>query len=69
MKKVNLTEVFGKFGDHWSPKIAGELNDFQLKLVKFKGPFHWHHHDIEDELFLVIAGRLRMGLRDGDVDL
>ena len=39
MKKVNLTEVFGKFGDHWSPKIAGELNDFQVKLVKFKGPF------------------------------
>lgn len=69
MNKVNLTDAFARFSDYWSPKIAGDLNDCQVKLVKLKGAFEWHHHDIEDELFLVIAGRMRMGFRDRDVDL
>jgi mannose-6-phosphate isomerase-like protein (cupin superfamily) len=69
MQKVNLTEAFAAFTDHWSPKIAGDIGTFQLKLVKLKGPFHWHHHDQEDELFLVVSGRLRMGFRDQAVDL
>ena len=67
--KVNLTEAFASFSDHWSPKVAGDINDFQVKLVKFQGKFDWHHHEEEDELFLVIKGRMRMGLRTGDIDL
>lgn len=63
MDKVNLVEAFARFSDHWSPKVAGDVGDFQVKLAKFKGPFHWHHHDHEDELFLVVQGRLRMGFR------
>jgi mannose-6-phosphate isomerase-like protein (cupin superfamily) len=69
MDKVNLTQAFATFSDHWSPKVAGDVGDFQVKLAKFKGPFHWHHHELEDELFLVIEGRLRMTFRDGAVDL
>ncbi len=67
--KVNLQAAFSSFSDHWSPKIVGDINDAQVKLAKFEGQFHWHHHDAEDELFLVIAGRLRMGFRDRQVDL
>jgi mannose-6-phosphate isomerase-like protein (cupin superfamily) len=69
MRKVNLAQAFGAFSDHWNPKVAGELNDSFVKLAKFSGPFEWHHHDVEDELFLVVGGRLRMGLRTGDIDL
>src|SRR3546814_9911503 len=69
MYKINLGEAFGRFSDHWSPKIAGELNDSFVKLAKFSGQFHWHHHEHEDELFLVVSGRLPMGLRTGDIDL
>src|SRR3546814_3095539 len=69
MYKINLGEAFGRFSDHWSPKIAGELNDSFVKLAKFSGQFHWHHHEHEDELFLVVRGRLPMGLRTGDIDL
>lgn len=69
MRKVNLNQAFGTFSDYWSPKIAGELNDSQIKLVKLSGKFDWHHHDKEDELFLVVSGRLRMGLETGDIDL
>ena len=65
--KVNLAEKFAQFSEHWSPKVAGEINDFQVKLVKVKGEFVWHHHDAEDELFLVVKGRLRMRFRDRDV--
>jgi len=54
------------FAEHWSPKIAGELNGQQVKLVKFLGEFVWHHHDAEDELFLVIRGSFRMDYRSGD---
>jgi mannose-6-phosphate isomerase-like protein (cupin superfamily) len=66
MRVVNLAETFGRFADHWSPKIVGEVNDLHVKVVKLKGEFVWHHHEREDELFLVVAGRLRMRLRDGD---
>ncbi len=67
LEKVNLAEKFAQISDYWNPRIAGELNDFAVKLVKLHGEFIWHHHDAEDELFLVITGRLLMKLRDGDV--
>ena len=66
---VNLTEKLSRFTEHWSPKIVGEVNDMHVKLVKFAGEFVWHHHEREDELFFVVAGRLRMLLRDGDRDV
>ena len=66
MRVVNLAETFGRFAEHWSPKIVGDVNDMHVKVVKLAGEFVWHHHEQEDELFLVIAGRLRMRLRDGD---
>ncbi|MGK7871612.1 cupin domain-containing protein [Falsiroseomonas sp. E2-1-a20] len=69
MKKVNLAEAFSTFSDYWSPKIAGDVGDFQVKLAKFKGAFDWHHHEREDELFLVVEGCMRMGFRDHFVDL
>src|SRR5467141_5182350 len=64
MRSVNLVEKFRQFDDHWSPKIVGELNDSYVKLVKLKGEFVWHHHDLEDELFIVVKGTLRMKFRD-----
>lgn len=69
MDKVNLVHKFSLFHEYWSPKIAGELNDSYIKLVKLKGEFVWHHHDTEDELFLVIKGRLLIKLRDRDIFL
>lgn len=69
MDVVNLAEKFTRFGDHWSPKIVGEVNDMHVKVVKLAGEFVWHHHDREDELFLVVAGRLKMRLRDGDREI
>ena len=69
LAKIVLAERFARFTEHWSPRVAGELNDFQVKLVKLQGEFVWHHHDAEDELFLVVKGRLRMELRDGVVEL
>jgi mannose-6-phosphate isomerase-like protein (cupin superfamily) len=65
--KVNLRDKLALFADHWSPKIVGELNGQQVKLVKLLGEFVWHHHDHEDELFLVVAGRFRMEFRDRTV--
>ena len=64
MYTVNLQEKFAKFQDYWNPRVIGELNDCQVKAVKLKGEFIWHHHDHEDELFLVIKGILRMKFRD-----
>src|SRR5580700_1448228 len=64
MQKVNLSEKLARFSEHWSPKIAGELNGQQVKLVKFQGEFVWHHHDAEDELFLVVRGGFRMDYRE-----
>ena len=69
MDKVNLTDGFAQITDHWRPRVAAELNGQELKLVKFLGPFVWHHHDDEDELFLVVKGRFRMEFRDRNVDL
>jgi mannose-6-phosphate isomerase-like protein (cupin superfamily) len=66
MDKVNLQDKFALFSGHWQPKVVGELNGQQVKLVKFLGPFVWHHHDDEDELFLVVRGRFRMEFRDRD---
>lgn len=63
-QKINLTKAFGRFSDHWSPKVAGDINDMQIKLAKFTGEFTWHHHDDEDELFLVHKGRMLMKFRD-----
>jgi len=64
---INLQEKFSRFFDYWKPKIAGELNDSYVKLVKFRGEFVWHHHENEDELFLVVKGRMQMRFRDRDV--
>lgn len=64
MSPTNLTQAFSRFSEYWSPKIAGEINDCYVKLVKLKGEFVWHHHEREDELFLVVKGTLRMMFRD-----
>ncbi|MGZ3630873.1 MAG: cupin domain-containing protein [Ktedonobacteraceae bacterium] len=69
MDKVNLAQKFSMFGDYWNPKIVGELNDSHVKLVKLKGEFVWHHHETEDELFLVVKGSLLIKLRDQDIFL
>ncbi len=66
IEPVNLTAKFALFDDLWNPRIAGELNDSYVKLAKIQGEFVWHHHADEDELFLVIKGRLLMQLRDGE---
>lgn len=62
--KVNLAEAFSRFSEHWTPKVAGELNGQQVRLAKLLGPFVWHHHEAEDELFLVVKGLLRIELRE-----
>jgi len=62
--KVNVREKLARVKEPWSPKIAGEVNDSYVKLVKFQGEFVWHHHDDEDELFLVVHGSFRMEYRD-----
>ena len=69
MEKINLSQKFSLFSDYWSPKIAGEINDLHVKLVKLKGEFVWHHHEQEDELFLVVKGKLLIKLRDQDISL
>ena len=69
MGKINLAEKFSQFSEHYSPKIAGELNGQMVKLVKFKGPFVWHHHDHEDELFYVVKGKFDMEFRDTTVTI
>ena len=67
IEKVSLADKLRSFQDHWSPKIIGELNESYVKLVKLKGEFVWHHHEAEDELFLVLKGSLLMRLRDRDI--
>lgn len=69
LKKVNLDEKFGLIHTHWDPKIIGELNHQQVRLVKFKGKFVWHKHENEDELFLTIHGNFDMHLRDGIITI
>jgi mannose-6-phosphate isomerase-like protein (cupin superfamily) len=67
MEKVNLAEKLALFDEYWQPKIVGELNGQQVKLVKFQGPFVWHHHETEDEMFMVLKGRFRMEFEDHQV--
>jgi mannose-6-phosphate isomerase-like protein (cupin superfamily) len=68
-QKVRLAEKFAAIHDHWNPRIVGELNGQQVKLVKIRGVFDWHHHDLEDELFLVHRGSFRMEFRDRAIEL
>jgi len=68
MDKINLAQKLSLIDDHWNPRIAGELNGQLLKLVKFKGPFTWHHHENEDELFFVVKGRFRMDYHEDGRD-
>jgi mannose-6-phosphate isomerase-like protein (cupin superfamily) len=69
MEKVNLDQKFAQFSDYWSPKVVGELNGQHIRLVKLQGEFVWHHHENEDELFLVLKGQLTMQFRDREVML
>ncbi len=69
INKVNLADKFSQINDHWNPRIAGELNGQQVKLAKFLGPFEWHHHEHEDEFFMVIKGQFEMHLRDKIITL
>ena len=69
MHKVNLTEKFSLITEHWRPKVVAELNGQEVKLVKVRGEFVWHHHDLEDELFLILRGSLRIEFRDRVVTL
>ena len=67
MDKVNLKDTFARFNDPWHPRIVGDINDMQVKVAKLRGEFMWHHHEHEDELFLVVRGTLLMRFRDRDV--
>lgn len=69
MEKVNLAEKFALITEHWRPKVVGTLNGQEVKLVKCRGTFVWHHHEHEDELFLVVRGRFPVEFRDRAVDL
>jgi mannose-6-phosphate isomerase-like protein (cupin superfamily) len=69
MEKINLAEKFSLFTDYYNPRIIGELNNQHVKAVKLKGEFVWHKHDYEDELFLVVKGRLIMELRDKIIEI
>jgi mannose-6-phosphate isomerase-like protein (cupin superfamily) len=69
MEKVNITEKLNQFSDYWNPRIIGELNGQHVKAVKLKGEFIWHHHDNEDELFLVTKGKLKMEFREKTVEI
>jgi mannose-6-phosphate isomerase-like protein (cupin superfamily) len=64
VEKVNLAQKLSLFAEHYSPRIAGEINDSYVKLVKLQGEFVWHQHEVEDELFLVVKGALRMRVRE-----
>ena len=67
--KVNLSEKFALINEHWRPKVVGELNGQEVKLVKFQGEFPWHHHEHEDEMFLAVKGNFRIEFRDKTVEL
>lgn len=69
IEKVNIREKFGCFSEYWNPKILGELNGQHVKAVKLLGEFVWHHHDEEDEMFLVVKGTLKMEFRDQTVEV
>ena len=67
--KINLAEKLSRIADHWNPRLLGELNGQHVRIVKLEGEFVWHHHEEEDELFLVLEGKLTIQFRDGDVEL
>lgn len=67
MEKVNLAEKLSSICDHWNPRVVGELNGQEIRLVKFAGEFIWHRHENEDEMFLVLKGRFTMEFRDRKV--
>ena len=69
MRKINLAEKFTLINEHWRPKVVGELNGQEVKLVKFQGEFPWHHHETEDEMFMAIRGNFRIEFRDKTVEL
>lgn len=69
MEKVRLADKFAQIQAFWTPKIVGELNGQHVKLARITGSFDWHHHDEEDELFLVVEGSMRMDFRDRSVEL
>lgn len=69
MEKVNLAAKLASFTECWQPRIVGELNGQQVKVARLQGPFIWHHHEHEDELFLVVKGTLTIELRDRDITL
>ena len=66
---INLANKFGKFSDHWSPRVIAEMNDYQFKLAKIEGEFIWHRHADTDEVFIVLEGSMRIEFRDGAVNL
>lgn len=68
MNKINLKQKLSLINDQWNPRIAAELNGQFVKLVKFQGPFTWHHHENEDELFMVVKGRFRMEYREAEAE-
>ena len=69
MEKVNLAEKFALITEHWRPKVIGELNGQEVKLVKFQGAFPWHHHEREDEMFMALRGSFRIEFRDKTIEL
>jgi len=69
VQKVDLAEKLAQITEHWRPKVVGELNGQEVKLVKFQGTFVWHHHEREDELFLGVRGRFRLEFRDRTVEV
>lgn len=69
MEKVNLADKFALINEHWRPKVVGELNGQEVKLVKFQGAFPWHHHEAEDEMFMALRGSFRIEFRDKTVEL
>ncbi len=69
MEKVNIKETLKLFDDYWSPKIVGRVNDSYVKMVKLRGEFVWHQHEVEDEMFLVVKGKLLIKFRDRDISL
>lgn len=68
MQKINLSEKFSLIQDHWNPRIVGEANGQHIRLVKFQGPFTWHHHENEDEIFMVVKGRFRLDYRENGAE-
>ena len=69
MEKINLREKLARVTTHWEPRVVAELNGQQVKLVKFLGEFVWHHHEHEDEMFLVLEGEFNLQFRDREVRL